>query len=340
MMRAAVLLPLLLAALPALLLALPATSPATELDAPVALVVHGGAGTMSRDALGSEQEAAIRADLERALDAGQALLHEGRPALDAVIAAVQVLEDSPYFNAGHGAVFAHEGHNELDAALMDGATRRAGAVAGVRHLRNPIRLAQAVMQRSPHVMLTGEGAERFARSIGMELVDSAYFHTEYRWQQLQAAKAREAAQSAVPQPHDAYFGTVGAVALDRTGNVAAATSTGGMTNKRWGRVGDAPIIGAGTWADAGCAVSATGWGEFFIRLNVAADICARVHYRGDSLAAAAEEVVMKRVPALGGDGGVIAIDAQGNIALPFNTSGMYRGWVKTDGSRGTAVFAE
>lgn len=315
-------------------------APLAAAEAPVAIAIHGGAGTMSRDALSSEQEAVIRVDLDRALDAGYTLLREGRPAVEAVTAAVQVLEDSPQFNAGKGAVFTHDGRNELDAALMDGATRRAGAVAGVTRVRNPIRLAEAVMDRSPHVMLTGAGAEQFAASLGIELVDPAYFHTEFRWKQLQAAKDRAKATSAAALPASAYFGTVGAVALDRHGQVAAATSTGGMTNKRWGRVGDAPIIGAGTWADEGCAVSATGWGEFFIRLNVASDICARVHYRGDSLAEAADEVVMKRVPELGGDGGVIAIDRQGHIALPFNTSGMYRGWIRTDGSRGTAVFAK
>ncbi len=321
-----------------LLLAL--TNPLLAAESPIALAIHGGAGTMSREALSAEQETAIRADLDRALEAGHALLRDGRPALEAVIAAIQVLEDSPYFNAGKGAVFTHAGTNELDAALMDGATRRAGAIAGVTRVRNPILLAKAVMQQSPHVMLSGSGAESFAQSVGIELVDPGYFHTEFRWKQLQAAKEKAQSASAAPLPADAYFGTVGAVALDREGKVAAATSTGGMTNKRWGRIGDAPIIGAGTWADAGCAVSATGWGEFFIRLNVAGDICARVHYRGDSLSAAADEVVMKRVPELGGDGGVIAIDAAGNIAMPFNTSGMYRGWVHADGSRGTAVFRE
>lgn len=320
-----------------LLSALPAQAKASG---PIALAIHGGAGTISREALSAEQEAAIRADLDRALQAGSAVLHEDGTALQAVVAAVQVLEDSPHFNAGKGAVFTHEGINELDAALMDGATRKAGAVAGLRHVRNPIRLAEAVMNRSPHVMLTGEGAERFAASVGVPLVEPSYFHTEFRWKQLQAAREKARASSALKLPSSAYFGTVGAVALDRAGNVAAATSTGGMTNKRWGRVGDAPIIGAGTWADPGCAVSATGWGEYFIRLNVAADICARVHYRGDSLGDAADEVVIKRVPELGGDGGVIAIDREGNLALPFNTSGMYRGWVKTDGSRGTAIFAE
>ncbi|MCK7594394.1 isoaspartyl peptidase/L-asparaginase family protein [Pseudomarimonas salicorniae] len=313
---------------------------ASAAEPPIAIAIHGGAGTMSREALDPEREKAIRADLDRALDAGHALLREGRPALEAVIAAVVVLEDSPHFNAGKGAVFTHEGINELDAALMDGATRRAGAVAGVRTVRNPIRLAAAVMKQSRHVMLTGSGAEAFAASVGLEPVEPSYFRTEFRWQQLQEAKAKEAAGTAVTLPASAYFGTVGAVALDRDGKVAAATSTGGMTNKRWGRVGDAPIIGAGTWADEGCAVSATGWGEFFIRLNVASDICARVHYRGDALGDAAAHVIMTRVPELGGDGGVIAIDSRGNIALPFNTQGMYRGWVHADGSRGTAIFRD
>lgn len=303
---------------------------------PTALVIHGGAGTISRDALTPEREQAVRAALDRALDAGHAVLAAGGPALDAVAAAVVVLEDSPYFNAGKGAVFNAEGINELDSAIMDGSTQRAGAVAGVHRVRNPVTLARAVMEQSPHVMLVGDGAEAFASSIGMALVDPSYFRTEERWQQLQDAKARSSAQIALPRSY--YFGTVGAVALDSQGHIAAATSTGGMTNKRWGRVGDAPIIGAGTWADAGCGVSATGWGEFFIRLHVAADICARVAYRGDTLKAAAESVVMKRLPELGGDGGVIALDGDGNIVMPFNTSGMYRAWIKTDGSRGIAIY--
>lgn len=305
---------------------------------PTALVIHGGAGTISRDKLTPEREQAIRAALDRALDAGHAVLDAGGPALDAVAAAVVVLEDSPYFNAGKGAVFNADGVNELDSAIMDGSTRRAGAIAGVHGVRNPVQLARAVMEQSPHVMLVGEGAEAFATSIGMALVAPSYFRTEERWQQLQDAKSRTSARVALPRSY--YFGTVGAVALDASGRIAAATSTGGMTNKRWGRVGDAPIIGAGTWADTGCGVSATGWGEFFIRLNVAADICARVAYRGDTLADAADAVVMKRVPELGGDGGVIAMDAQGNIATPFNTSGMYRAWIRPDGSRGTAVYAD
>ncbi|MDX2299175.1 MAG: isoaspartyl peptidase/L-asparaginase [Xanthomonadaceae bacterium] len=303
-----------------------------------AMVIHGGAGTISRESLTPEREKAIRADLDRALDAGQAVLGAGGAALDAVTAAVQVLEDSPYFNAGKGAVFSADGVNELDSAVMDGHGQRAGAVAGVHRIRNPVLLARAVMEKSPHVMLVGDGAEAFATGIGMTLVDPSYFRTEERWQQLQDAKKRTSAGIALPRRY--YFGTVGAVALDANGHIAAATSTGGMTNKRWGRVGDAPIIGAGTWADTGCGVSATGWGEFFIRLNVAHDICARVAYRGDALKDAADAVVMRRVPELGGDGGVIAIDAKGDIAMPFNTAGMYRAWIDRDGRRGTAIYSE
>ena len=316
-----------------------AAEPAVAEDRGFALAIHGGAGTLSRSEIDAEREASIRAVLAAALDAGEAILAAGGSSLDAVTAAVAVLEDSAHFNAGHGAVFNAEGINELDASIMEGHTRRAGAIAAVHRVRNPIRLARAVMERSPHVMLVGEGAETFATEAGVELVDPAYFRTEHRWQQLQKAKAAEQAGRAEALP-DRYFGTVGAVARDRSGRLAAATSTGGMTNKRWGRVGDAPILGAGTWADARCAVSATGWGEFFIRLGVAHDICARVAYRGDALATAAEQVVMRDVPALGGDGGVIAIDADGNLALPFNTSGMYRGWIRRDGTRGTALFAE
>jgi len=305
-----------------------------------ALVIHGGAGTMSRVDLTPELELEIRAALDTALDAGNAVLKDGGSALDAVSAAVVVMEDSPHFNAGKGAVFNADGVNELDASIMDGATLKAGAVAGLHRVKNPIRLARAVMEQSKHVMLIGDGAETFAKSVGIELVDPKYFHTEHRWEALQKAKAEEKTGASVTLPSSAYFGTVGALALDAQGRLAAATSTGGMTNKRWGRVGDAPIIGAGTYANAQCAVSGTGWGEFFIRLNVAHDICARVAYRGDSIAAAAEEVIMKRVPELGGDGGVIALDARGNIATPFNTSGMYRAWIKPDGTRAIAIFRD
>lgn len=307
-------------------------------DKPVALVIHGGAGTMSREALTPEREAAIRADLDKALDAGNAVLRGGGSALDAVSAAVVVLEDSPHFNAGKGAVFNAEGVNELDAAIMDGATQRAGAVAAIHRTKNPIKLARAVMEQSKHVMLIGEGAETFGKSVGVEFVDPSYFRTEQRWQQLQDAKAKEAAQAALPRSY--YYGTVGAVALDSEGRIATATSTGGTTNKRWGRVGDTPVIGAGTYAGERCGVSATGTGEYFIRLMVAYDICARMAYRGDSLAVAADEVVMKRLTAMGGDGGIIALDGDGNIGTTFNTSGMYRGWVKPDGTRGTAIFKD
>ena len=306
---------------------------------PIALVIHGGAGTMSRAELSAENEAAIRATLDAALAAGEAVLERGGTALDAVTASIVLMEDSPHFNAGKGAVFNAAGVNELDASIMDGNGQRAGAIAGVHRVKNPIRLARAVMERSRHVMLVGDGAEAFARETGgIELVDPEYFRTEHRWKQLEAARRNE--QAGAPAGSHAYFGTVGAVALDRAGHIAAGTSTGGMTNKRWGRVGDSPIIGAGTWADARCGVSATGWGEFFIRLAVAHDICARMAYGGLALKVAADEVVMKRVPAAGGNGGVIALDAQGNIAMPFNTGGMYRAALHPDGTRSIAIFRD
>ena len=307
---------------------------------PIALVIHGGAGTMSRAQLTAEQEADIRSTLEQALEAGHAVLAGGGTALDAVTASLVLMEDSPLFNAGRGAVFNAQGINELDASIMDGNGQRAGAIAGVHRVKNPIRLARAVMEKSPHVMLVGEGAEAFAKEVGgIDLVDPAWFRTEHRWKQLEEARQRDTAALEDPSPGQ-YFGTVGAVALDRAGHIAAATSTGGMTNKRWGRVGDSPIIGAGTWADARCGVSATGWGEFFIRLAVAHDICARVAYGGLSLPVAASQVVMKGVPAAGGDGGVIALDADGTIVMTFNTAGMYRAAVHPDGRRQVAIFRE
>ncbi len=310
-------------------------------DAKYRLVIHGGAGAMPRADMTPEREAAVRAALTRSLEAGAAILRRGGSSLDAVAASVVVLEDSPYFNAGKGAVFTHEGRNELDASIMDGSTLRAGSVAGLRRVRNPIQLARAVMEQSPHVMLIGSGAEEFARSIGMPFVDPAYFRTEERWQQLQDAlgksKSRVAAHTAAEEA-TMYLGTVGAVALDKQGRLAAATSTGGMTNKRWGRVGDAPIIGAGTYANEHCAVSATGWGEFFIRAAVAHDICARVAYRGDGIRTASEEVVLRVVPKLGGDGGVIALARNGEFALPFNTPGMYRGWIDSEDKAHTDIY--
>lgn len=308
-------------------------------SSPFALAIHGGAGVIERERLSAEEEAAIRADLDRALEAGYRVLRDGGSALDAAQAAVVALEESPRFNAGKGAVFDAEGRHELDASLMDGRTRRAGAVAGVTTIRNPIKLAREVMEHSPHVMLIGAGAEDFADTRpGIERVPNDWFDTDARHAQLLETQARERAEADAANLKGKYFGTVGAVALDMHGHLAAATSTGGMTNKKWGRVGDSPLIGCGTWADAHCAVSGTGWGEFFIRNAVAHDIAARIAYGGASLREAADAVIMRVVPESGGDGGAIAIDAQGNIALPFNTSGMYRGWIATDGSRGTAIF--
>jgi beta-aspartyl-peptidase (threonine type) len=309
-------------------------------DGRTALVVHGGAGVIDREALSEEDERAIRTDLDRALEAGHAVLAAGGCALDAVEAAVVVLEESPRFNAGRGAVFGADGRHELDAALMEGHTQRAGAVAGVTTVRNPIRLARAVMESSPHVMLAGAGAESFADTCdGIERVSNAWFDTDVRREQLRQARFADD-QGVLPAMQGGYFGTVGAVALDVHGHIAAGTSTGGMTNKRFGRIGDSPVIGAGTWADATCGVSGTGWGEFYIRHAVAHDIAARVAYRRDTLADAAAEVIERIVPAAGGGGGAIALDVHGNIAMPFNTPGMYRGWIGVDGARGTAIFRD
>jgi len=306
------------------------------------LVIHGGAG-VERASMTPAEEAAARIALEAALRAGHAQLSAGKPALDAVTAAITVLEDAPQFNAGRGAVFTHDGRNELDSSIMDGTTGKAGAVAGVQRVRNPITLARAVMDRSRHVMMVGGGAEAFAKEQGVPLVDPSYFRTEKRWQQLQQALKEEAkAQaSATPLvlPGKAYFGTVGALALDAQGHLAAGTSTGGMTNKRYGRVGDAPIIGAGTWADERCAVSGTGWGEYYIRMAAAHEICARVRLSGEGLARAAEGVINGDIPKAGGDGGAIALGADGSVTFPFNTEGMYRGWIGVDGVPHVAVYA-
>ncbi len=329
--------------LPLLLCLVPGDADARESTAMprTALVIHGGAGYVARDSLSAQDERAARADLDAALDAGNAILVAGGSALDAVQAAVRVLEESPRFNAGKGAVFNADGGHELDASIMEGHTRRAGAVAGVSTVRSPIALARAVMDHSPHVMLAGGGAEAFADTRSdLERVPNTWFDTDKRRRQLEAAKQKEQAQAGTVDEPGTYFGTVGAVALDRSGHIAAATSTGGMTNKKWGRVGDAPIIGAGTWADDRCGVSGTGWGEFYIRNAVAHDICARVAYRGDSVQDAAEEVVNRIVPAAGGDGGAIALDVDGNIAMPFNSGTMYRAWIKPDGSRGVAIFED
>jgi beta-aspartyl-peptidase (threonine type) len=305
-------------------------------DAPmISIAIHGGAGVITRSSLSAEDEAAYRADLARALDAGYEMLQAGGDSLDAVTAAVRILEDSPLFNAGRGAVFNHEGINELDASIMDGRTLKAGAVAGVRHVRNPVDLARRVMERSPHVLLSGAGAEEFALEQGMELVPRKYFFTERRWQQLERARAGDKLGSAAL----GYFGTVGAVARDSRGNLAAATSTGGMTNKRWGRVGDSPIIGAGNYADNdSCAVSATGSGEFFIRSVLAHEISALMKYRGLAVEEAARQAVRERLQGIGGDGGVIVVDREGNVAMQFNTEGMFRGTRDSRGRREVAIY--
>ncbi|WP_449465945.1 isoaspartyl peptidase/L-asparaginase family protein [Stenotrophomonas humi] len=302
------------------------------------LVIHGGAGVVRKD-FSPEQERAARTALAEALRKGHEALMAGKPAMDAVTAAITVLEDDPAFNAGRGAVFTHDGKNELDASLMDGATLRAGAVAGVHTVKNPILLARAVMEHSPHVMMVGEGAEMFATEQKIPLVDPSYFRTEKRWQQLQRALKEEAGGQAHADLETAkHFGTVGAVALDAEGKLAAGTSTGGMTNKRYGRVGDSPIIGAGTYANTRCAVSGTGWGEFYIRLAAAHEICGRMQYLGESPAQAGEEVIGRRIPELGGDGGAIVLSADGRAATPFNTEGMYRGWIGADGVPHIAIF--
>ena len=310
---------------------------------PFALVIHGGAGVIERDQLSAAEERSILAELDAALEAGKAVLAQGGSALDAVQAAVVALEESPRFNAGKGSVYNAEGRHELDASLMEGHTRRAGAVAGVETIRNPVKLARAVMENSPHVMMISAGAELFADTQPqIERVGNDWFDTDTRRAQLEQEQTREraVADTDADNLRGKYFGTVGAVALDVHGHLAAATSTGGMTNKRYGRVGDSPLIGAGTWADERCAVSGTGWGEFFIRNAVAHDVAARMAYGGASLSVAADAVIMERVPGLGGDGGAIAVDRDGNIAMPFSTSGMYRGWIRPDGSRGVAIFAE
>ena len=317
-----------------------APMPAPGTHTPPMLVIHGGAGA-TRSGMSPADEAAVRSALQTALRAGHAQLAQGRPALDAVTAAITVLEDDPHFNAGRGAVFTHEGHNELDASLMDGASLRAGAVAGVRQVRNPILLARAVMEHSPHVMLAGRGADAFARERELQMADPAWFRTEKRWQQLQQAlRAASSPDSAAAGADPArYFGTVGAVALDQGGHLAAGTSTGGMTNKRYGRVGDAPVIGAGTYADARCAVSGTGWGEFYLRTAAAHAICARMQHLGESPELAGEAVINRFIPELGGNGGAIVLGADGRMALPFNTEGMYRGWIGADGVAHVALYA-
>lgn len=297
------------------------------------IVIHGGAGTILQKNMSPEQETLYTAKLEEAIRIGYDILKNGGSSLDAVEKTINVLEDSPLFNAGKGAVFTHAETNEHDASIMDGNTLKAGASAGTSNVKNPINLARAIMDQSPHVMLSGKGAETFANEHGLEIVDPSYFYTEKSFNALQGVKNSQKTAFYNEDIKDSKFGTVGCVALDKPGNLAAGTSTGGMTNKRWGRIGDSPIIGAGTYANnKTCAVSCTGWGEYFIRGVVAYDISALMEYKGLSLKEAAQEVIQKKNPALGGDGGIIAIDKYGNMTMEFNTSGMFRATMNEKGA--------
>ncbi len=316
---------------------------------PFSIAIHGGAGTISKAQLTPEQQQAYREKLKQAVDAGYQILEKGGDSLTAVTTAINILEDSPLFNAGLGAVYTYDGGHEMDASIMDGNTMNAGAVAGVKHIKNPIDLARSVMDKSEHVMLSGNGAEEFALIQGFSLVPVTHFDTDVRYQQLLDAKAKlKANEDKIDQQAaidyldlDYKFGTVGAVALDKQGNLAAGTSTGGMTAKRFGRIGDSPVIGAGTYAENNvCAVSATGHGEYFIRYHVAGDICARVKYQQKTIIQAADEVINQRLVNAGGTGGVIAIDQRGTIATPFNTEGMYRATRKSGGDAQVMIWQD
>jgi beta-aspartyl-peptidase (threonine type) len=306
------------------------------------IVIHGGAGIILKENMTDSLEMAYRIILEKAIRTGHEILANGGSSLDAVRATINIMEDSPLFNSGKGAVFTHEETNELDASIMDGATLNAGAVAGVTRIKNPIDLAFTVMNASPHVLLTGEGAEFFAKEHGFEWVDPSYFYTENRFQSLIRAKKKNVEKSVSfndPYINSSKYGTVGCVALDKNGDLAAGTSTGGMTNKRWNRVGDSPIIGAGTYANNNtCAVSSTGWGEYFMRGLVAYDISAMMEYKGVSLSDAATEVIQNKLTELGGTGGIVAIDNKGNIAMEFNTPGMYRAHMNAEGTLNLAIY--
>ena len=305
-----------------------------------AIVIHGGAGTILPENMTGEQEAAYRAALNTALDIGEEVLKAGGSSRDAVEQAIVFMEDSPLFNAGKGAVFTSDGQNELDASIMDGATRDAGAVGGLHHIKNPIRAARAVLEHSKHVLLTGDGAEMFSVEQGVDTVPAEYFYTDSRWKALERSRAAEAQKTGALLPADYKFGTVGCVALDQSGNITAGTSTGGMTNKRYGRFGDVPVIGAGTYADnATCGVSCTGHGEYFIRYAVGHDMTALMAYKGLSLEAAGEHIIHEKLKAAGGGGGLIALDKNGNITMPFNTPGMYRGYARP-GEREVGLFGD
>ena len=309
-----------------------------------AIVIHGGAGTILKENMSLEKESEYRAKLEEAIRVGYTILQQGGSSLDAVQKTINILEDSPLFNAGKGAVFTNAETNELDASIMDGKTLNAGASAGTTTVKNPIDLARKIMENSPHVMMAREGAETFAKEQGLDIVSPDYFFTEKRLKSLQRVKAKTTNKTSAFYDSDiknAKFGTVGCAALDKQGNLAAGTSTGGMTNKRWGRVGDSPIIGAGTYANNNtCAVSSTGWGEFFIRAMVAHDISALMEYKGLSLKEAAQEVIQKKIPQLGGDGGIVAVDKNGNMVMEFNTAGMYRASMNAKGELHVKIYKD
>ena len=308
-------------------------------ESPVAIALHGGAGTIERGAMSEELEATYRAFLDDAITSGYEQLREGRSGLDVVVTVIQMMEDSPLFNAGRGAVYTWEGTHELDASIMHGKSLDAGAVAGVSTVQSPIALARAVMEDSPHVMLAGAGAEAFALEQGFDPVPPEYFSTERRREALEAYKSNE--QAGLQPEADHKFGTVGVVVLDQAGNLVSGTSTGGMTGKRWGRIGDSPVIGAGTYADnRSCAVSATGHGEYFIRHTVARDICARMQFGDATLEEAAQITVMEELVKAGGEGGVVAADSAGNVALIFNTPGMYRASIDAAGLKVVGIYGD
>ena len=299
------------------------------------LVIHGGAGVMDREKMSPERQKQYLFHLDRALHTGDSVLRTGGTSVDAVVATIMLLEECPLFNAGKGAVFSWEGRNELDASIMEGATLKAGAVAGVTTIRNPIRAARAVMENSPHVLLSGKGAAEFAREQGLPMVKNRHFYTRERYDQMKALKKKTREREQADN-----HGTVGCVALDQYGNLCAGTSTGGMTGKRYGRIGDAPLIGAGNYADnKSCAVSCTGHGEFFIRAGVAREVAARMEYGGVPLEEAATRTLQK-ITNMGGTGGFIALDSRGNITMPFNTSGMFRGYIRSTGEKETAIFTQ
>ena len=310
------------------------------------LIIHGGAGTITKENMSAEKEKVYREKLTEALKAGFAEIQKGKSSVDAVAASIVIMEDSPLFNAGKGAVFTADGKNELDASIMFGKDKSAGAVAGIQTIKNPIKAAIAVMQKSEHVMLSGNGAEKFAKEQGLEIVNPEYFWTKDRWDGLQKLKQKEAlknsqktSQNKLPESYeiDKKFGTVGAVALDKNGNISAGTSTGGMTNKKWNRIGDSPIIGAGTYANSQVGISGTGWGEFFIRSTAARTVSAKMEYQNKDIKTATQETI-DEIGKMGGDGGLIALDKDGNIAMPFNTAGMYRGAITENGEIEVEIY--